>query len=75
VVRGIFTLLVPAGQSNEGANLGREALYVPIGESVGWLCVLAAPALVGLAFGAPEHGQQRLKAAHQVGSPMQTKLT
>jgi hypothetical protein len=23
VVRGIFTLLVPAGQSNEHANLGR----------------------------------------------------
>lgn len=53
---------------------GGRTLYVLIGECVSWLCVLAAPALVGLVC-APEHRQQRLKAAHQVGSPMQTKLT
>jgi hypothetical protein len=29
---------------------GGRTLYVLIGESVGWLCVLAAPALVGLAL-------------------------
>jgi hypothetical protein len=29
---------------------GGRTLYVLIGESIGWLCVLAAPALVGLAL-------------------------
>jgi hypothetical protein len=29
---------------------GERTLYVLIGESAGWLCVLAAPALVGLAL-------------------------
>jgi hypothetical protein len=51
VVRGIFTLLVPVGHSNEPVNLGRErTLHLLIGENVGWLCVLAAPTLVGLAL-------------------------
>jgi hypothetical protein len=29
---------------------GVRTLYVLIGESVGWLCVLAIPALVGVAL-------------------------
>jgi hypothetical protein len=33
--------------------LGGRTLYVLIGESVGWLCVLAAPVLVGLALVRP----------------------